>query len=519
MNETPPPKPDNDNGNAPGGSSDSVYSGTRSAKTTFSETTTQTKETYISSTSSENAVLVTKGKVTLENPTISKTGDESSEESDFYGTNAAVLATSGSIKITGGVIETNASHANAVFAYNDGSIELSDTSIKTSGNNSGGIMVTGGGSLTANNISVETTGNSSAAIRSDRGGGDLVVKGGSFKTSGMGSPAIYSTANISVSDAILTSTSSEGVVIEGSNSVYLESVNLTDTNVTLNGNSETYKNIFIYQSMSGDAKEGTGVFTANNSSFLTNQGDTFFITNTTAKIVLSGNSFVNTDAASAFLRAQSGKWGTTGKNGGTVDLTLDGQVVEGDIVLDEISTLTLTLKNDSHYMGAINTKNIAKSISVSISEDSTFVLAGDTYLTSLDNAIENNNNIYSNGHTLYVDGEKIVINESEAPELPEVNVPTVEETTTVDDETITTSEETSSSYSPSIIIALSICGALIIGLIVFAILKLRKKNPEIQQSTINPTGNIPYDPFVTNSPNTPENQNFNPDDPYKGQQN
>ena len=40
------------------------------------------------------------------------------------------------------------------------------------------------------------------------------------------------------------------------------------TNTKLNSNSETYKTIFIYQSMSGDAEVGTSSFTSKNSKII-----------------------------------------------------------------------------------------------------------------------------------------------------------------------------------------------------------------------------------------------------------
>lgn len=114
-------------------------------------------------------------------------------------------------------------------------------------------MTTGGGVMNAKNLTIETSGTSSAAIRTDRGGGTVTVEKGTYKTNGQGSPTIYSTANVTVKNASLTATSSEGVVIEGKNKVTLNNVKLTDTNNKLNGKSTTYKNIFLYQSMSGDA--------------------------------------------------------------------------------------------------------------------------------------------------------------------------------------------------------------------------------------------------------------------------
>lgn len=524
MNGTPPDKP-----NGSSNSLSSSFSGTRESVVTITESIEIDDAEYSSETAGENVVLITGGEASLLGLKAIKSGDESSEESDFYGTNAAILATGGTLKLSGGSIVTSGSHANALFAYGDGKIEASKVTIKTSKNNSGGIMVTGGGTLTATDLTVETSGNSSAAIRSDRGGGTMEISGGSYKTSGMGSPAIYSTANITVKDsATLTSTSSEGVVIEGSNSVSLSNITLTDTNNTLNGNSETYKNIFIYQSMSGDAEEGTGTFSSENSSIITNQGDTFFITNTTAKITLSGNKFTNNDSTGAFLRAASGKWGTSGKNGGIVDLTLNSQVVEGDIILDSLSSLTLTLSNDSHYMGIINGENTAASVSVSLSSDSNLVLAGDSYISSLENADSKNSNIYSNGYDLYVAGKKVETNTGTAPETPEVTLSEEAESSEEIEETIGVAvEPESSSLDLTLIISLSVCGALLLGLIIFAILKLRKKTPTPPTpptpdlSTPNPfsssNSSRPSNPF--RPPQPPSSDNSTPINPPKTPQN
>ena len=292
---------------APGlmGSSSTVsYTGAN----TISSDTSNNSESYSSSNGGENALLVSGGTSTITNVNVNKTGDESSESSDFYGSNAAVLVYNGAtLNIENGTITTNGSHANAVFAYGTGTINISDSVINTSANNSGGIMVTGGGTLNATNLTVETSGNSSASIRSDRGGGTILVNNGTYKTTGVGSPSIYSTADITINDATLLSEASEGIVIEGANKVTINNTKLVDTNTTLNGQSETYKNIFLYQSMSGDADEGTSYFTANNSNITTNKGDTFYITNTNAIIALNNNSITNNDKD--FLRAEAAAWG------------------------------------------------------------------------------------------------------------------------------------------------------------------------------------------------------------------
>lgn len=414
----PPTKPNSSSSNKPGGSSSSFDTKSYKGAVTFSETASEADGSYTSTSAGENAVLVSGGTVNLSNPTIVKSGDDNSgDNADFYGTNAAVLSyDSSKIKINGGTITTNGAHANAVFAYGDSTIDIADTAIKTSANNSGGIMVTGGGTLTATNLNISTSGNSSATIRSDRGGGTMTVKGGNYEVSGTGSPVIYSTANVTVSNATLISTASEGAVIEGKNSVTLDNDDITVTNTKLNGNSETYKAFFIYQSMSGDADEGTGNFTMTNSKVTNNKGEIFFVTNTSAIITLENNTYVNNDTDGAFLKATSGKWGTSGKNGGNVTLYAKNDGIFGDFVIDDVSTLTANLTEKAYLMGTINRAKTAKEINLVMDKTSIVVLTGDSYISSLTNEDAENSNIYANGHKLYVGGTEATINQDTPPE-------------------------------------------------------------------------------------------------------
>ena len=235
-------------GGAPGASSSKDIKYTASTKITSK--TSQTGKKYTSSTKDKSALLIsTKDKVTINKPTVNKTGNsDGGDNSNFYGLNAGVLVKDGSTTtIKGGTINTNASGANGVFSYggnggNNGAkgdgtkLIISDTKIVTKGDGSGGIMTTGGGQTYATNLDVTTSGQSSAPIRTDRGGGTVVVKGGKYTSNGLGSPAIYSTVNIKVSKAKLTSNLSEGVCIEGLNSITLDNCNLTDNNTKRNGN-------------------------------------------------------------------------------------------------------------------------------------------------------------------------------------------------------------------------------------------------------------------------------------------
>lgn len=380
---------------------------------------TITSGEYKSSNADENAILVL-GDVnaSISNITVNKTGDsDGGDSTSFYGTNSAILAKDGAtLTIKNATITTDATGANGVFSYggsattnNSGSdgttVNISDSTITTKKDNSGGIMTTGGGTTNAKNLTVTTSGQSSAAIRSDRGGGKVNVDGGTYTTNGVGSPAIYSTADISVKNAKLISTTSEGAIIEGKNSITLENVELTDTH-NKNVRSKTYKNIFIYQSMSGDASVGEATFTAKNSTITTNKGDSFYVSNTSAVINLTNNKIINNDSTGYFLRVQADAWGSEGSNGGNVVLNLTNQEVNGNIGVDEISSLIINM-NSSSFKGIINAKD--GEVNVTLDKSSTLTLTGDSYVTSITNENSSNSNINLNGYKLYVGGKEYKI--------------------------------------------------------------------------------------------------------------
>ena len=273
--------------------------------------------------------------------------------------------------------------------------------------------------MNASNLNIHTTGNSSAAIRSDRGGGTVTVNGGQYTTEGTGSPVIYSTANITVSDATMQSASSQGVVVEGKNSVTLNNVDLTADNNTKNSDkSDYYQAVMIYQSMSGDASEGQGTFTMNGGTLTNQNGDVFFINNTTAQIDLTNVSIVNADSNGVFLRAAAAGWGNEGSNGGQVALNASSQSINGNLLVDDISNLNLSLKDVSTLTGAINPDGQKGGVYVEIDENSTWILTEDSYITSLtcdEDAIQ------LNGHKLYINGVEYTENTASSGEAVDLS--------------------------------------------------------------------------------------------------
>ena len=393
------------------GGSGEVTNGT--SANTITEDTEVDSETYTSTGDDENALRVDGATVTLKDITIEKTAGSSSntEDGDFYGLNAGLLVLNGATAtITGATVNTSVTNGNGVFSYGEGTVvNISDSTIRTTENNSGGIQTTGGGTMNAANLDVETQGNSAAAIRSDRGGGTVNVDGGSYVTNGTGSPAIYCTADISVSDATLTANASEGVVVEGKNSVALTDCEVTgNMSNTYNGDSdENIHCIMIYQSMSGDADVGEATFSAEGGSITAKTGDMFYITNTDCEITLKDVAF--TLANDVFLRVEGNSssrgWGTEGANGGDVTLTADSQEFAGNILVDEISSLALTMKNGTSYEGAINPDGDGGTVDVTLDDNSTWTLTGDSYITSFDGDTAN---ITANGYHLYVNGEQVL---------------------------------------------------------------------------------------------------------------
>jgi hypothetical protein len=391
------------NGTAPGGSTGGGSAGSASSNLSGAYTVdgtiiTETGKTFTSETDDLSAVYVTDGgDLTLVDPTISTSGDTSSNDaSSFYGLNGAVLASNGSVTIIGGTISTTGSGANGAFPSGTrSSISLSNVTITATGGGGHGVMASGGGTLTLSDTDITTSGANSAPIATDRGGGTVTVTGGTVVSSGIDSPGIYSTGVITVDGASITATGAEAAVIEGKNSIALTNTDLVGSKGTRD------RGIMVYQSMSGDADVGLGRFAMTGGSFdwTSTTGPAFYVTNTNATITLSGVAITN--SAAELLNASAGDWGTTGSNGGAVVFTAENEALAGSITADEISSITAVLRNGATLSGAIT------NAALSLDTTSTWTVTGDSALTTLaDTAGLSGStipNIVGNGHTVTYD--------------------------------------------------------------------------------------------------------------------
>lgn len=395
----------------PDGQSQGVDSYT--AANEYTEDTTVSNETIESIGTDENAALISSGaSVTLDNDTITRTSEDSKggDNSSFYGVGAAVLATDGTAYVKDDSVTTDAAGGAGLFAYGDGTVYASGTIVKTTQDTSGGVHVAGGGTLYGWDLDVETNGESSAAIRSDRGGGTMVIDGGNYVSNGVGSPAIYSTADIAVSNATLTANGSEAICIEGLNSIHLYDCDLTGNMSDLDQNDNTWT-VILYQSMSGDSEVGNSTFQMDGGSLTSENGGVFYTTNTESTITLNNVDINYNDDNEFFLQCTGNTnqrgWGQSGVNGADCHFTGISQDMQGDVIWDSISDLDFYLTEGSSLTGAVvDDESYAGEggegyCNVYVSADSTWTVTGDSTVSSLENE---GTIVDSNGKTVTIQG-------------------------------------------------------------------------------------------------------------------
>ena len=368
-------------------------------------------ETLTSTTSDQSVVYITQTGKTISSSTLQKSSGDSgnTENSEFYGVNAAVLVQGGGVTITDGTITTAAKGANAVCATNGGTVTISGTTIESTASGSArGLHATYGGSITGNKVTISSTGGSCANLATDRGEGTVTCTECTLSTEGAGSPLIYSTGTITANSCTGTASGAQMVVVEGKNTATVEDSTFKCTGVG-NRNDVDKCGIMLYQSMSGDADSGTSTFNCKSSSMeimsnssVYSSAPMFFITNTDAVIKLESCTF--TYGSGTFLDAEgTSEWGTSGSNGGAVTMTLTNQNIEGDFVVDSSSSLSITMVN-STIKGKINNSKVNSEISIILDANSAITLTGDSYISSLINGDSTGSNINKGSYTFDYNG-------------------------------------------------------------------------------------------------------------------
>ncbi|MPN51506.1 hypothetical protein SDC9_199154 [bioreactor metagenome] len=169
--------------------------------------------------------------------------------------------------------------------------------------------------------------------------------------------------------------------------------------------SENLHNIMLYQSMSGDAGEGTASFQMTGGSITANSGDLFYVTNTDAVILLSGVdlTLANNNLLTVAGNSSSRGWGTAGANGAQVAFTAADMALEGDVTVDTISALQFKLANGAVFNGSLNIVEneaggtpVSDNAVVTVGTGATWNLTGNCTVTTL----KNNGTINFNGYAI-----------------------------------------------------------------------------------------------------------------------
>lgn len=283
--------------------------------------------------------------------------------------------------ITSGEFSSTEKDSNAILATGDIKASLSNVTVKKTGDSDGGdntsfygtnsaIIAKDGVKLTLKNINVTTNATDANGVFS-YGGSATTNNSSSDKTT------------VNISDSKITTTKDNSGEI-----------------MTTGGGIMNASNLTISTS-------GVSSFNSKDSKITTNKGNSIYVTNTTSSINLENNEIINNDKTGNFLRIKSDSWGKTGNNGGVVTLVMTNQKVSGNVVVDAISTLDMTLKTNSYYEGTINNDNSAEKISLTLDKSSRIKLTGNSYVTSLKNDDSTNSNIDFNSYKLYVNGKAI----------------------------------------------------------------------------------------------------------------
>ena len=364
---------------------------------TAGETPDFTKKVFASASAGENALRIAGVTVSLHEIQVEKTAGASAETA-ADGDGAALLVTGGAqATIRGAKISASVPGSQgAVGSGTDTVLQLTDSSITTTGDRADGLQTADGATVTAASVTVTTAGDDSAAVRA--GSGTLVLQRGVYTSGG----------TVSAQDATLTANNSEVLVLEGGQTLTLENCAVRGN---MNGELDAAEaqelyNVRIYQTGDLADRQDIANLVMRGGSLSSGSGDLFYLTNVRCRLQLSGVSIE--DAGGGVLLRVAGNdgasgWGQAGSNGALAEILAEDQTLEGDIVVDSISTMSLTLSGNSTLTGAIRVVDnaaggspAAENAVVEIGPGCLWSLTGDSTVSGL----ENNGTIRYNGHTI-----------------------------------------------------------------------------------------------------------------------
>lgn len=356
-------------------------------------------EDIVSVDDNSNAVKILNGsKITFKNMTVGKSGKSLSETlTKQIGLNSAVLINSSSEAVMNDCeILTSDICSPAFFVNGTGSKgRLGNVNITTSEDLSMGISVVNNGFTEALNADIETNGDLSAGIYVGQSGGKITTTGGTVKTNGSHSPAVYANGTVTATGTSLSAAYSPVIEIDGRNTVVLTGSNLSS------GREQAVR---IYQTDNAPLSR-TAKFLMVSGNLTASDETVFYVANTSARIEMQS---VNCTGGTTLLRAEKNE--EYGLNGADAKAIFNMQKISGDITADENSTLDISLKNSSRFTGSVNYNNESKFTKLFIDSLSKFELTADCYIDDFNCGLADFSNIIDNGYNIYYNPEYTRLN-------------------------------------------------------------------------------------------------------------
>lgn len=349
-----------------------------------------TGETIRSVDPDENSILIENaGALTASNITVTKSGDTTSEQkSRLYGVNNAIAAYDDSIGYFEGCsILSEGEGGNGLFSSGkDAILRLYDTSILTTGGSAKGLYATNQGAISGQNLNITTEGAHSASAVAEGVNSHVTLCDSTLTTAAYNSPCLYSAGIMKASGVLGLANASPAAILKGNSTLAISSSDITgagDYGIILHGDGRDLDD------------EGMASFSSKNSLLSATQDKAMFYVKETDVVVSISNTELSFESG-ILIKAETS---------GNIAFKANKQSLTGDIICDDTSTVSLELRENSSYKGAIDSDHIGSAIVV-LEKGSSWTLTGDSYISILNNEQIDCSNIQSNGHTLFYDSEE-----------------------------------------------------------------------------------------------------------------
>jgi hypothetical protein len=284
-----------------------------------------------------------------------------------------------------------ASQSTPALSVKNGTLTVNDTSIDSTGYSA--VSVGSLGNALLNGVKATVSGSSALKVAD---GGSATVKSSTLTDNG----EVVTKGVIQLTDGKVTL--SDGTKVNGGESPAIGTTNGTKISVgrgvELNSDN-TQGTVIVTTDGTGDNTETatisvTGATLTNN----TTKGSLFYFKDANAVISLTESKLVS----DIFLSTPS-TVKTTQQKGSNITVNIDDQEVEGDIIVDSLTSVVLNIGKNGHYTGTVNAKGDSTAVDLYLDKDGELDITSLSCFNKFVVEDETLNNIKSHGAIVYYD--------------------------------------------------------------------------------------------------------------------